>query len=64
MTQVIAFSTILLPDQVPPVVVGMQLGRVNMLKGTRLILALAGVSILLLLPLNYFWWSLLGLFTP
>ena len=64
MTQVIAFSTILLPYQVPPVVVGMQLGRVNMLKGTRLILALAGVSILLLLPLNYFWWSLLGLFTP
>lgn len=64
MTQVIAFSTILLPYQVPPVVVGMQLGGVNMLKGTRLILALALVSILLLLPLNYLWWSLLGLFTP
>lgn len=64
MTQVIAFSTILLPYQVPPVVVGMQLGGVSMLKGTRLILALAAVSILLFTPLNYLWWSLLGLFTP
>ena len=64
MTQVIAFSTILLPYQVPPVVVGMQLGRVSMLKGTRLILALAAVSILILMPLNYLWWSLLDLFGP
>ena len=64
MTHVIAFSTIILPYQVPPVVVGMKLGKVNVLKGTRLTLALTAVSILLLMPLNYLWWSLLGLFTP
>jgi hypothetical protein len=64
MTQVIAFSTILLPYQVPPVVVGMQLGGVNMLRGTRLILALAAASMIFLTPLNYLWWSFLGLFTP
>jgi hypothetical protein len=42
----------------------MQLGGVNMLKGTRLILALAAVSIIFLMPLNYLWWSFLGVFTP
>jgi len=62
MAQVIGFSTLLLPYQVPPVVVGMQLGGVSSAKGTRMILALAGVSVLILIPVNYLWWVLLDVF--
>jgi di/tricarboxylate transporter len=64
MTQVIGFSTILFPYQVPPVVVGMQMGGVSVARGLRVILALAAVSILLLMPVNFLWWSLLGVFRP
>ncbi len=62
MTQVIGFSTLLFPYQVPPVVVGMQLGRVGAGKGVRATLALAVLSILILMPINYFWWALMGIF--
>ena len=62
MTQVIGFSTPLLPYQVPPLVIGMQLGRVRAARGARITIALTAVSIFLLMPLNYLWWSLLGVF--
>ena len=62
MTQVIGFSTLLFPYQAPPVVVGMQLGRVKVRNGVRTTLALAVVSIFILTPINYFWWALLGIF--
>jgi anion transporter len=62
MTQVIGFSTLLFPYQAPPVVVGMQLGRVKVGKGVRMTIALAVVSIFILTPVNYLWWALLGVF--
>jgi len=62
MTQVIGFSTLLFPYQSPPVVLGMQLGKVKVGKGVRLTLALAVVSIFILMPINYLWWVLLGIF--
>lgn len=62
MTQVIGFSNIILPYHVPPVVVGLHLGRVSAGDAARLTLSLAAVSILLLLPVNYLWWSYLGVF--
>jgi hypothetical protein len=40
----------------------MQLGGVSVGRGLRVILALAAVSFLLLMPLNFLWWSLLGVF--
>jgi di/tricarboxylate transporter len=60
MTQVLGFSTIILPYQLPPLVVGMQLGGVSMHEGARLTLPLAAITLLLVLPANYFWWRALG----
>jgi di/tricarboxylate transporter len=62
MTQVIGFSNIILPYHVPPVVVGLHLGRVGAGDAARLTLSLAAVSILILMPVNYLWWSFLGVF--
>lgn len=62
MSQVIGYSNILLPYQVPPVVLGMQLGGVSTREGTRLTIALSVFSLIILLPANYLWWSLLGAF--
>jgi len=61
MSQVIAYSTVILPYQVPPLIVAMQLGGVAVKDGAKMTLALAALSIILLVPLNYLWWSWLGL---
>lgn len=61
MTEVIGFSTILLPYQAAPIVIVMQLAGVRVRDGVRLTLALAAVTLVVLLPLNYAWWSFLGL---
>jgi anion transporter len=62
MSQVIGISNIIFPYQIAPVVVGMHLGGVRAAQGLRMTLALGVVSLLVLLPLNYLWWSLLGVF--
>jgi len=61
MSQVIAYSTVVLPYQVPPLIVAMQLGGIPIKDGAKMTLALAALSLLVLVPLNYFWWSWLGL---
>lgn len=60
MTQVLAYSTVILPYQVPPVVVALQLAHVPTRNAIRAVLALAAVTLLILLPLDLLWWSLLG----
>lgn len=61
MTQVLAYSTVILPYQVPPVVVALQLAGVPMAKAVHAVLALAAVTLLVLLPLDLLWWEVLGL---
>ena len=62
MTQVVGYSTIIFPYQVPPVIIACQLGGVSVKAAARLALAIAAVTLVVLVPLNYLWWSLLGYF--
>jgi hypothetical protein len=62
MTQVIGFSNIIFPYQVPPMVVGMQLGGVKAGNAAKLMFSLVLLSIVVLTPINYLWWLILGFF--
>jgi Di- and tricarboxylate transporters len=60
MIQVLGYSTPLLPYQASPIVVAMALGKVPARAGMLLCLVLAVASYLVLLPLDYLWYQLLG----
>ncbi|TKU97952.1 SLC13 family permease [Citrobacter sp. wls620] len=60
MIQVLGYSTPLLPYQASPIVVAMALGKVPARAGVLLCIALATATYLLLLPLDYLWFSVLG----
>ncbi len=60
MMQVVGFSTVFFPYQAAPLLVGVLLGEVPMGQAIRFTLALAAVTLVILLPLNYLWWVLLG----
>jgi len=60
MTQIVAVSSMFLPYQSPPLVVGMQLGCISSGHMTRACLLLAAINMAVLLPLDYLWWRWLG----
>ncbi|ORM63600.1 citrate transporter [Pantoea rodasii] len=60
MLQVFAYATPLLPYQASPIVVAMGLGNVPAKAGLKLCVLVFVFSVLLLLPLDYAWFSLLG----
>jgi len=62
MTMAVGFSTLLLPYQAPPVVVGMQLAGLKLRDALRLTVPLALISIVALIPLHYLWWRVIGYF--
>ncbi len=62
MTSAIGFSTVILPYQVPPVVVGLQLAQLSVQTAMRVTVPLAAISIVALIPLNYVWWRVIGYF--
>jgi len=60
MTQVIGFSTVIFPYQVAPLVLAMQLSRESLANLLKITLPLALLTIVVLMPLDYLWWSVLG----
>lgn len=60
MLQVPVFSTVFLPFESPPMMVGLQVGGVSPRPAGKLCLALAAITLVVLLPLDYLWWRLLG----
>jgi anion transporter len=62
MTLAIGFSTMILPHQVPPVAIGMQVAQIPYRVVLRYSLPVAGVSLFILLPIDYLWWLLIGYF--
>jgi len=60
MTQVIGFSTVMFPYQVGPLLVAMQLSGERLGHLLKITLPLAILTFVLLVPLDYLWWKLLG----
>ena len=60
MIQVIGFSTPILPYQASPIVVAMEMGRIPFAAALRLGLALAAITFVVLTPIFYGWFALLG----
>ncbi len=60
MIQVIGYGTPLMPYQASPMVVAMEMGKAPVRDGLKLCLALALLTFVLLVPLDYAWFRLLG----
>lgn len=60
MTQVLGFSTVIFPYQVAPLIVAMQLSKEPMGKLVKVTIPLTAITVLVLFPLDYVWWWLLG----
>lgn len=61
MTQVIGFSTILLPYQSGPLTVAMQLSDQPLHKLLKITIPLTVITALVLTPMDYLWWKFLGM---
>lgn len=61
MSEVMAFSTVLLPYQAPPLITAMALGKLPLSLVSKVCLVTFAITIVVLLPLNFVWWHLLGM---
>lgn len=61
MTIVVGFSTVFFPYQVPPLIVLLQLGNIPARAAAGTAFVTAVLTVLILLPLDYAWWRIIGL---
>ena len=62
MSQVLGWAMTLFPYQLPPIVLVITLGGVRISQAMKLLVAISVVAWLVMLPLQYFYWDLLGMF--
>jgi di/tricarboxylate transporter len=62
MSQVLAFSNVLLPYQSPPLITAIAISSLSISAATKVCLTTFVLSSLILLPLNFLWWDLLNMF--
>lgn len=62
MTQVVGYSTFVLPYQAPPIMVAVRLGHVPLKVAARICLWMALCAVWVVIPLDQLWWSWLGMF--
>ncbi|MEE2970296.1 MAG: SLC13 family permease [Pseudomonadota bacterium] len=62
MSQVLGWAMTLFPYQLPPIVLVITLGGVRIGQAMKLLVAISVVAWLVMLPLQYFYWDLLGMF--
>ncbi|MCV6637841.1 SLC13 family permease [Candidatus Albibeggiatoa sp. nov. NOAA] len=60
MLQTLGFSTMFFPYQAPYIVVALSLAKEHMTVILKPLFIIAMVSLLILFPINYLWWQLLG----
>jgi anion transporter len=60
MSEILGFSNPILPYESPPLIVAMQLGGEGMKPAVKLCLWLGVATVVILFPLDYLWWKLLG----
>lgn len=56
------YCTVFLPYQAPPIVAGLRLGGVGIGDGTKLTVTLSAATVLVLFPMTFLWWKILGYF--
>jgi di/tricarboxylate transporter len=62
MTLAAGYSTVLLPHTVPPIVVGLRVANVPFRDAIRYMIPTAAVGLVVIVPLDYLWWRILGFF--
>ena len=60
MLQVLGFSTMWFPYQAPPVVIALHMAGARSIDAIKPFLILALISLLILFPMSYLWWRILG----
>lgn len=60
MTQVLGFSSAIFPYQLAPLILAMQLSGEKMRHILRVTVPLAAITLVVLVPLDWIWWQLLG----
>lgn len=62
MSQVLGWTMAMFPYQLPPIVLIVTLGGVRIAQAMKLLVCMSAVAWLVMLPLQYFYWNLLGMF--